>query len=103
MTIKRFEVEKEENWREWCQKIPYIKFKKEWNIKLIPPFAGAMVRFLIEMNNKNVSVYLDCYDGLGYFGEPYWEVYHVDDYVGRVAMNDVDGLMALIETSLNEN
>ena len=98
--IDRYKVEQAQDWREWSNKIPAINFKQEWNVKVIPPFAGAMARFIVECNGKSASVYLDCFDALGCFGAPYWEVYPVGDDVGRVAMEDVAGLLGLIEDSL---
>lgn len=98
--IDRYGIEEAQDWRGWCKRIPAINFKQEWDVKIIPPFSGAMVRFIVEYNGKSASVYLDCFDALGYFGAPYWEVYPVGDDVGRVAMEDVAGLLWLIEDSL---
>ena len=95
--LKRAEVERDEEWREkWIQKIPHLHFKQDWKVKIIPPFGGAIARFLIDKGDNHVSVYLDCYDKLGYFGEPYWEVYPYEEDVYRVAMNDTDELVKII-------
>lgn len=98
--IERFKVEENEQWGNWIQKIPTIKFNPEWDVKIIPPFAGAFARFTIDYNGRYTSVYLDCNDSLGCVGEPYWEVYPVGDDVGRCLMNNVDELMLLIKQSL---
>lgn len=100
-TSKIFEVEKIQEYEKWCttDEIPSINFHEEWDVTIIPPFAGAIVRFRI---NNRVSVYLDCYDRLGYYGSPYWEVHPVDDDVARCDMKDVGTLMSLIETGLRQ-
>jgi hypothetical protein len=102
---KRSEVDKEEEWDEWLLKIPKIKFKEDWEVRIIPPFGGAMARFWIDKGDKHVSVYLDCYQRLGYFGghngEPYWELYpyHGDTY--RCAMRNTEELTAKISEILD--
>lgn len=89
--------------RGWCGKIPFIPFKQGWLVKVIPPFAGAVARFLVSTDGKNyVSVYLDCYSQLGYWDAPYWEVYPYDGDTYRCNMNEVDRLVDAIEYSLNE-
>ena len=99
--IKRAEVEYSEEWEKWRYEIPYIKFDKEWEIKVIPPFAGAIVRFIVRSGDSSISVYLDCYDKLGCFGEPYWEMYpHKNGDVYRVRMNNVEELVNQIRESL---
>ena len=97
----RYKIEDEEKWREWAGKVPAISFDSAWNIKVIPPFAGAMARFIVEANGKSASVYLDCYNALGYMEAPYWEVYPVDDDTGRCNINDTDELIALIRRSVD--
>jgi hypothetical protein len=89
---KAFELTK------WAAKIPFIKFPPDWEIQMTPPFTGAVVRFRVKVPgcDGEVSIYLDCYDQLGYWGAPYWEVYpHLGD-VGRCAMNDVKTLLDMI-------
>lgn len=89
--------------REWCGKIPFIPFKQGWLVRPIPPFAGAVVRFLVSKNGKTyTSVYLDCYSQLGLWDAPYWEVYPYDGDTFRCNMNEVDRLVEAIEISLNE-
>lgn len=84
--------------RKWMQEIPYIKFPEHWKVKITPPYAGAVIRFrvIVDEKNEDVSIYLDCYDRLGYFGEPYWEVYPYKNDVGRCAMSDIATLIEMI-------
>jgi hypothetical protein len=88
-------------WDRWCREIPKIKFKRTWDVQVIPPFAGAVVRFVVSKGKARVSVYLDCYDNLGYFGEPHWEIYpDSEDTNARFAMNDTETLLKEIDKSL---
>ena len=104
--MKRYEIEKDEEWREWMGKIPSLTFPDDWKVKIIPPFGGAMARFLIDKGKAHVSVYLDCYDRLGFVGQPYWELYpyQYEDYsdVYRVMMDETDELMQRISESLEK-
>jgi len=101
--IDRFRLEEDENWRDWIQKIPFITFPDDWQIQIIPPFASAMARFRVKKGDDYISVYLDVYENLGYFGgEPYWEIYPYDDDTYRVAMNDTDELIKRISEALEQ-
>lgn len=100
-------VEKEYEWMKWVKEVPSLTFKEDWNVKIIPPFAGAVARFQIkhrEDEDTFISVYLDCYNELGCFGEPYWELYPYvcDEYedVYRVRMNDTQELLEVIDKQL---
>lgn len=103
--------EKAFDWCEWLEKIPYIKFPGSWNVKIVPPFAGAMVRFMVKKSDEiRVSVYLDCHELLGVYSGPYWEVYPFpyQDEDGswrqtnhRIAMNDTEELIKCIQQSLD--
>lgn len=93
-------IEATENWRGNSRLIPFIKFKPDWEVKMVAPFGGAMARFMVKYNEKIVSVYLDFFDNLGCFGEPYWEVYPVNGDTARHAMADVDGLLESISEGL---
>lgn len=108
-TIMRSKVELNEKWKDWSRKIPPLHFEPEWNIAIIPPFAGALVRFVVSYNNKEVSVYFDGYSNLGYMYNrndeplPYWEIY--PDKYGmnkRYSMNETDKMMADIEEILSD-
>lgn len=100
---ERWRMEDDEQWGEWIDHIPYINFPPEWQVKVIPPFCGAMARFWIKSGDGNISVYLDTYSRLGYWdGGPYWEVYPLRDDVGRCDMDDVPELLRMIQESLDE-
>ena len=106
--ILRYQIEFDYEWREWTKKIPYINFPGEWNVKIIPPFSGAMIRFKVKKigSDKCVSVYLDCHHSLGYYGEdgnePYWEIYpSIDGDTTRFGLNDITEMLKEIEKSLN--
>lgn len=85
----------------WLKEIPYLTFPSDWKVQVSPPFGAAVVRFRVKSKGKEVSVYLDCYDSLGYFGSPYWEVYPYDYDVYRVAMNDTKELMEAIQYAID--
>lgn len=91
-------------WPKWIKEIPFIKFPASWEVKVIPPKACAVVRFLVRKNNSEIiSIYLDCYEELGYFGEPHWEIYpDKDGNNSRFAMNDIGGLLKAIAASLRK-
>lgn len=91
-------------WGKYCKEIPVIKFPPHWKVRIVPPFMGAMIRFNVSTDNtkEEISVYLDCHDILGCFGEPYWEVYPFNDDVGRTAMANTDELIKMVEMSLSK-
>lgn len=91
---KRNDVERNEKWNYISGSIPTLNFKEEWNVKIIPPFAGAIIRFKIMRNDIMVcSVYLDFYDRLGCYGAPYYELYPFENDIKRYALNETDELM----------
>lgn len=100
--------ESTDHYRKWVSSMPPIPFKPDWVVTLLPPFAGALVRFRAEKNGLTVSVYLDVDGSLGCYTDddgnevPYWEVhpYGEDDF--RCGMYDVASLVAAIDKSLNE-
>lgn len=97
---KIYNYEELQEHTKWLNEIPYFKIDPSWEIQISPPFNGAVVRFRIKKNEAQVSVYLDCYDRLGIFGSPYWEVYPFDVEVERVEMADVNKLLKLISLSI---
>lgn len=105
MSVKYHDMFESDKWRIL---IPTFKIKPDWLIQIIPPFTGAVVRFGISKENfkdrQFISVYLDCYELLGFCGEgnPYWEVYPVNGDTWRCAMDDIDGLMEGIEKGLQQ-
>lgn len=100
--LNRYEIERDEEWRRWCKEIPYIKFDKNWEVKVIPPVSGAIVRFRVKHGSAESSIYLDCYDKLGCFGEPYWEVYPHEGDVYRCKMEDTNSLLSAVSESIAE-
>lgn len=82
--------------------IPAINFPSDWDVKIIPPLGGALIRFLVVNEGIHVSVYLDADDSLGFVGSPYWEVYPVDSDVERFDINDVSGLLSSIAKSIRQ-
>ena len=85
--------------RKWMRELPYLHFKQEWNVRIIPPFGGAIIRFYIDYNEKHVSVYFDGYDELGFVGEPYFELYDGEECY-RYLMNEHEEMMRDIEKHL---
>lgn len=87
----------------WRLEIPYINFPSDYEIKIIPPINSAVIRFLVKYKNSDneISVYLDCYDLLASFGEPYWECYSTKfGDVIRCKMNDTEQLLININELL---
>jgi acetone carboxylase gamma subunit len=84
----------------WVKTIPVLQFKTEWSVKVIPPTAGAVVRFLVKANDKQISVYLDCYDHLGFVGQPYWEAYPIGGDARRFYIGQTEELMQAITEEL---
>jgi len=107
MTSKRLQsimLGDEFEWDKWREAIPFIQFKPDWKVKPVPPFGGAVVRFHVgHVIHKKVwvSVYLDCYEILGSFPTPHWEIYPNENKDNeRFDMNDVDGLLEGINKSI---
>ena len=95
-------VEREEQWESWCIVIPTFHFKEEWEVKIIPPYMGAMARFCIDYNGRHISVYLDCYGSLGCVTVPYYEIYDGEDtYRYVMSSKDMDQMMIDIDKLLN--
>lgn len=97
--IKRYEVEDIEKWSSIRDEIPILNFKEEWGVKITPPVAGAVARFLIMKDNKQIcSIYLDWYDRLGCVGAPYYELYpNEDDDTNRYLLDNVGEMMEDID------
>lgn len=96
--------------RKSCDKMPWLSFPENWEVRLIFPFGGTVQRLLIrEKGKKNghVSVYADWFGNTGCYGplddpQPFWEVYPHDGDVGRVDLDDAKGLLKMISESLKE-
>ena len=98
-------VEQMHDFRGWSHKLPAFHFDKEWDVKIIPPFGGAVIRFYINHNGKHVSVYLDGYSELGYVVDendkpiPYFEYYDGEECY-RYYMDESEQMMADIKRFL---
>ena len=99
---RRCDIEFDEEWEKWREKIPFLELKEGWLIKVIPPFMGAIARFHISKNDKYVSVYLDCYDRIGTYGKPYWEIYDYKEEPFRVELDNTAELIEIISSMLDE-
>lgn len=105
--LLRSRVERDENWREWCGKIPPLHFDSDWDVYVIPPFGGALTRFAVKKNGKQISVYFDAYSQLGYmYSEdkpiPYFEIYpSPDGEPRRYLLDETERMMNDIRAVLN--
>lgn len=92
----------------WLKKLPWIQFKPEWEVKVIPPHTLATLRFLVKKAGSSddnlVSVYFDGYSMLGSFNWPsipHWEIYPDEEGTNsRFEMSDTKGLLEAIEKAL---
>ena len=103
--MARYEIENRQGWREEINRIPFIAFPAGWQIKVIPPFGDAVVRFQVKLPSGCwKSVYLDVRGSLGFFGAdldnpvPYWEVYPCNGDTGRCHLDDTEELLKMIAT-----
>lgn len=99
-------LSKVNEWDKWRMEVPFINFPSCLEVRVIPPFGGAIVRFVVRHidfpETETRSVYLDCYGRLGAVDEPYWELYpHYGDTY-RCAMNETNDLIAAILDSYSE-
>ena len=99
-------VEQMHDFRGWARKLPAFHFDKEWDVTIIPPFAGAIIRFIIDYNGKYVSVYFDAYSELGWVCDeneqpmPYFEYYDGEDTY-RYYLDESEKMMSDIRNFLN--
>ena len=97
ITINRYKIEGEQKWMEEIDHIPYMSFSADWQVRIIPPFGDAVVRFQVKLpSGTRKSIYLDSRNSLGFWPGPYWEVYPVQGDTGRCDRCDTDQLMAMI-------
>lgn len=99
---RRLKVESDENWSDHWH-LPFFKPKAGWEIQVIPPMLGALVRFKVRKGTAYVSVYFDPFCRLGVSMKPYWEIYPSVDGgdVDRFAHEDFDEMIEAIDQSLN--
>lgn len=105
--VRRFDLEHEEKWTEWLNKIPSFSFSNKVFVTVIPPFGGALARFRVTLKSDqsvSVSVYLDVNESLGFYGgKPYWEIYpDTTNDAQRFGFNDTEEVMKAIMKSLNK-
>ena len=104
MLISKYEALQEH--RKWMREIPVLHFEKEWDVRIIPPFGGAVIRFAVDYNGKHASVYFDGYSVLGYMEDedgkliPYFEFYDGED-CRRYYMYETEQMMEDIKNFLN--
>lgn len=109
--LKRYKVEQEQDWKGEIARIPWLYFRSDWQVRIIPPFGDAVVRFQVILPSGTLkSIYMDSRNSLGIWGngntaEPYWEVYPYRGDVGRCDLADTIMLMEMIqdETSGDED
>ena len=111
--LKRYHVEAEQDWKGEIVRIPWLYFHSDWQVRIIPPFGDAVIRFQVILPSGTLkSVYMDSRNSLGvWWGadqatpEPYWEVYPYKNDVGRCDLADTIMLMEMIqdETSGDED
>ena len=103
-TFKIAEVEKIQEYDKWNAELPFLKLKNSWTIKVRPPCTGAIVRFNIKCKDKEVSVYFDAYDRLGYCRSPYFEVYPLcgKHDVFRFLLKEHEKMLLMIDNYFKE-
>lgn len=99
--IERRRIEHAEGWREILTQIPTLNFPSEWDVRIVPPYAGALVRFQVVSGDDFISVYLDWYNTLGYQGgNPYWEAYSINGDTERFDLHETKELIQAIQDEL---
>ena len=100
--IKIHQAQVSRDQREWYDKMPNVPFPAAWDVRAVPPFGGAMVRYRIQHKGADISVYMDAHDRLGCVREPYWEIYPgADGDPDRFLLNEVDELVAGIQAAID--
>lgn len=104
-TLTRYRIEEAENWRGWCDSMPFLPFPSSWEVRILPPFGGALARFSVRKRGgtRTVSVYFDAYGTLG-AATDYWEVFcgEMSAYhTHRFYRGEVPQLMACIQDQLD--
>jgi hypothetical protein len=95
-----YKYDQEFKTREISERLPYLKFDNDWEVKVGTPFFGASARFMVRKCCAEVSVYADFFDNCGYVGKPYWEVYPYDNDVFRCLIHETDSLLDAIRKSI---
>ena len=112
--VERSQLEHREEWGKWGKEAPWLQFPPELEVKITPPFSGAMARFRVRFvgGEHEVSVYWDCHDALGLMNKPYWEIYPVKtkdlddedqyDTARFVAGEEPEMMVAIIKSLMGE-
>lgn len=106
--LRRYKVEQDQDWKGEIVRIPWLHFRGDWQVRIIPPFGDAVIRFQVVLPSGMLkSVYMDSRHSLGVWGnlstpEPYWEVYPYQGDVGRCALDDTIMLMEMIQDETGE-
>lgn len=100
--LKINEVERIQEYDKWTKEIPFLRFPEDWEVQIIPPSTGAIVRFRVKRADRDIviSIYLDCYGRLGSPEKPYWEIYPYKNDVYRCGIYEVEDLIESIDRSL---
>lgn len=108
--LERYRVESDQDWKGEIVRIPWLHFRGDWQVRIIPPFGDAVIRFQVILPSGTLkSVYMDSRNSLGVWGditkdeiEPYWEVYPYRGDVGRCDLADTLMLMEMIQDETKE-
>lgn len=94
---------RERAFREWQNRMPFLKFDSAWEVSVVPPFMGAIARFMVRSDKNQVSIYFDAYDALGCMGQPYWELYpNSEGDTERFYLGEEVQMMAMIRELLSK-
>lgn len=107
-TVLRVKIETSENWQHWAKAIPFLRFRNDWEVQIVPPVNDATTRFVIRKDDIYVSVYFDANSQLGYMYDddgkpiPYFEAIATNGFEGRYLLNETDQMMDDIANALGE-
>jgi hypothetical protein len=45
--LKRYDIENEQDWKGESVRIPWMYFRSDWQVRVIPPFGDAVIRFQV--------------------------------------------------------
>ena len=89
----------------WKKTVPYIQFPEVWEVKIIPSFGGAIIRFQVRLpymtDEESVSVYLDGYNMIGSMSGPYWECFPIERVAVRFDIESVDMMLKVIQNEFD--
>lgn len=101
--LMRYQVEEREEWMKWVKEMPYLHFKSSWEVQVIPPFGGALARFVVRLKDAPdtwISIYFDPHCNLGYMKGPYWEVYPIGEDTERWLVGEEQEMIESIHKEL---